>query len=73
MDTSRVDGVKAPPHDGTPRAHGGLAEVVLGRVVDGAWGSRLLFLESEEIAAGQWRTFALGEAREVTGVRRACQ
>ena len=21
MDTSRVDGVKAPPHDGTPRSH----------------------------------------------------
>ena len=29
MDTSRVDGVKAPPHDGTPRSH----RLLLGPVV----------------------------------------
>ena len=32
MDTSRVDGVKAPPHDGTPRSHDGLR--VLERLAD---------------------------------------
>ena len=73
MDTSRINKVKPPQHDGTPRAHGGLAEVVLRRVVDGARASRLFFLQSEEIPSGQRRTFALGEAREVTGVRRARQ
>ena len=29
MEMSRVDGVKAPPHDGTPRSH---AQLVLARV-----------------------------------------
>ena len=35
MDTSRVDGVKAPPHDGTPRSHGfSIFSVVRQDVVD---------------------------------------
>ena len=49
METSRISEVKAPQHDGTPRAHGGLAEVVLGRIIHRTGTAGLLFLEPEEV------------------------
>jgi hypothetical protein len=36
MDMSRVDGVKAPPHDGTPRSHQVHHLLVLLRFVEGS-------------------------------------